>query len=90
MGATARQISANRMNSAASTGPISAAGKAVTSRNATQHGLLSSRLLLDDEDAEEFHELLEEITRTLRPVGAIEHTLAERIGITIWRQRRLA
>src|SRR5947207_703029 len=37
--ATARQIAANRRNAQRSTGPRSAAGKSISSRNALRHGL---------------------------------------------------
>lgn len=70
-------------------GPITAGGKAIASLNATKHGLLSGRLFVGDEDPQEFEVLLHRLSESLRPVGAIEETLVERVAITIWRQRRL-
>jgi len=89
MGVSERQLTANRENAKASTGPKSKNGQAVTCQNATQHGLFSSRLLLEGEDPAEFQRLLADLQATLRPVGAVELGLVERIAVTMWRQRRL-
>ena len=85
-----RRMLANRTNASKSTGPQTADGKAVASRNALRHGLRSNQLLLDGEDPEEFAELKADLLEALAPVGAVELSLAERIVIAIWRQRRLA
>ncbi len=85
-----RRTLANRTNASKSTGPQTAGGRAVASCNALRHGLRSNRLLLDGEDPEEFAELHAELVNALGPVGAIELSLAERVVIAIWRQRRLA
>lgn len=84
-----RQLTANRENAKSSTGPKSKHGQAVACQNATQHGLFSSRLLLEGEDPAEFQELLADLQLTLRPVGAVELGLVERLAVTMWRQRRL-
>jgi hypothetical protein len=89
MGVSKRQLTANRENAKNSTGPKSKNGQAVASLNASRHGLFSSRLLLEGEDPAEFHELLADLQATLRPVGAVELGLVERIAVTMWRQRRL-
>lgn len=89
MSTTEQRLAANRANAQLSTGPISDEGKSIASRNATRHGLLSSRLLLDDESPDEFDRLLSDLCDCLRPVGLMEATLVERIAIAIWRQRRL-
>ena len=89
MSTTEQRLAANRNNSMLSTGPTSAAGKAVASRNATRHGLLSGRLFLDDENPADFDDLLGRLAQSLGPFGAIEETLVERMAVTIWRQRRL-
>lgn len=85
-----RRALANRTNASKSTGPQTAEGKATASRNALRHGLRSNQLLLDGEDPEEFAELQADLLQALAPVGAIEQSLAERIIIAVWRQRRLA
>jgi hypothetical protein len=46
-------------------------------------------LLLEGEDPAEFQDLLADLQATLRPVGAVELGLVERIAVTMWRQRRL-
>jgi hypothetical protein len=89
MAATARQIQANRINALRSTGPTSPAGKAAVARNAVRHGILGGTLLLADEDPSEFHGLLDDLSTSLRPVGALELALVERIAVSLWRQRRL-
>lgn len=75
--------------SAPQTEPTTARGKANSSRNAQKHGLLSRHLIIAGESREEFDELLATLQDELRPVGLLENSLAERIAVTIWRQRRL-
>ncbi len=74
---------------AAQTGPKSARGKASSSRNAQTHGLLSRHLIIAGEDRSEFDLLLATLQTELRPVGLLENSLAERMAVTLWRQRRL-
>ena len=87
--ATITQLAANRENATKSTGPTTTEGKATSSRNATRHGLLSSRLLLEDEDGAEYQEVMDGLIAALRPVGTLELALVERMAIALWRQRRL-
>ena len=89
MSSTERRLAANRANAQHSTGPVTIAGTAISSRNATRHGLLSAKLFLDDEKPEDFDILLDDLVRSLTPTGALEMTLVERIAVTLWRQRRL-
>jgi hypothetical protein len=89
MAATAKQIAANRENALRSAGPTSREGKTAVARNAVKHGILGTSLLLQDEDPSEFQALLDDLSRSLRPVGALELALAERIAVSLWRQRRL-
>ena len=84
-----KKTASNRRNAGKSTGPRSALGKAVVSRNARKHGLLSRNLVIDGESQEEFSELLCLLDDEFQPVGLVEHALVERVGIAIWRQRRL-
>jgi len=71
-----------------STGPRTPDGKARTSRNALKHGLLSGQILLSHEDADELDALRETLCADLRPVGALEELLVERIVSSAWLQRR--
>jgi hypothetical protein len=86
---TPKKLQANQTNAKASTGPKTARGKAVSSANATRHGMLSRELLLPHEDPAEFDELLSALIGELGAVGTLECTLVERIAVAIWRQRRL-
>lgn len=89
MSAPEQRHAANKMNSQKSTGPATLEGKAVASRNATRHGVLSAKHLLEDEAADEFDALMGGLVQSLNPVGALEVSIVERIAITLWRQRRL-
>src|SRR5947208_1062215 len=86
---TATHAAANKQNSQKSTGPTSSEGRARSSKNATKHGLLSARLFLDDENRDEFQQLMNELITVLTPVGMLELVLVERIAVSMWRQRRL-
>ena len=49
-----KQLEANRTNAKHSPGPKSTNGKARSSRNALKHGLVSSEIVIWDEDADQF------------------------------------
>lgn len=89
MSTSEHRLAANRVNALGSTGPVTLDGKKASSQNAIRHGLLSAKLLLDDEDPTEFQALFSYLSHSLSPVGAMEEILVERIAIAIWRQRRL-
>jgi len=89
MTTSSKQIAANQQNAQKSSGPRSVDGKAVSSRNATRHGLLSARLFLPDEKPQEFQLLFEELNATFSPTGVMEMMLVEKIAVAIWKQRRL-
>ena len=84
-----RQIAANRLNAAHSTGPRSARGKALACLNARKHGLLANQTLIPGEDAAELAELEEPLSRRLRPVGVLQQELFDEIVAGFWRLRRL-
>lgn len=86
---TQKQAIANRSNALKSTGAKSPQGKALVAGNAIKHGILSSRILLDGEDADIFGQLRDEMVMALRPVGILERALAEKITVALWKQRRL-
>ena len=89
MSSSTPQLIANRANAQRSTGPRTENGRVRASANATRHGLLSGKLLLEDEDPAEFDMLLSELQTALRPFGAVELGLVERVAVAMWRQRRL-
>jgi hypothetical protein len=86
--ATPEQNDANRRNSQRSKGPKTPEGKARSAKNALKHGLLSSGVLLPGEDAEAFAELSRSLSEDLKPVGALELVLVDRLIDQCWRLQR--
>lgn len=85
-GSSPRKIEANRTNAKKSTGPKTSVGKAMSSWNSTQHGLLSKRLPQTGEHRkQEFDLLLTSLQQDLEPVGTLEEVLVEKIGHEYWR-----
>ena len=64
-------------------------GKAVSSGNSVQHGMLSRHLILPGDKQDEFNALLLQVMTEQQPVGTLKQVLIERIAIAMWRQRRL-
>ena len=64
---TLDKIKSNRRNAMRSTGPKTKMGKAISSKNALRHGLLSRAALLPDEDPEAFADLQRGIEADLDP-----------------------
>jgi hypothetical protein len=87
--ASERQVRANRENALRSTGPRTEEGKAAVGKNALKHGLLSSQVLLPDEDEGAFREFRDRLYERLRPEGELEELLADRVCACAWRLRRL-
>lgn len=83
------QIAANRRNAAKSSGPKTAAGKAVVARNALRHGLTTRQVVVPGEGLADFVRFHAEIRGVLNPTDAIEEELVERIVICAWRLRRM-
>jgi hypothetical protein len=86
---TTAQITANRRNAVQSTGPKTIEGKSTASRNAIKHGVLSADLIILEESCHDLQNLRLGIYHALRPEGAIEEILVEKIINAIWRIRRL-
>lgn len=86
--ATEAQVLANRLNAKKSTGPRTAAGKAVVAQNAVRHGLLAEQAVIRDEDPGEFEFYRQQLLAELHPGGAMESVLAERAVGLAWRLRR--
>ncbi len=84
-----KKAEANRRNALKSTGPKTPEGKDAVRLNAMKHGLLSKQVLLPGEDEEALRELDERLRDELRPVGALEELLLDRITLALWRLRRL-
>ena len=87
------QLSANQSNPQLSTGPITEAGKAISSRNNTRHGLNSDadgdyfRVLGTESQATYDHELAD-FRKEWLPYSATEHDLVNRMVMHRWLRRR--
>ena len=86
---SAAQIAANAANAQHSTGPRSPEGKARSSQNATRHGLTSARLIVRDDEREEFDELQSSLLEEIRPQGALETDIFSHLLHASWNLRRL-
>ena len=79
-----------RRNGALSQGPVTAAGKARASANATRHGLCARTLILGDgEDKAEFTALRAAMLRYHRPADEAQAHWVEELVFVAWRQERL-
>jgi hypothetical protein len=79
---------ANRENAQKSTGPRTDAGKAIVSRNAVRHGLLSNSLTFDSDDEREiFEQFRADIQEELAPQGIVENMLVAEIAVSWWKQQ---
>lgn len=87
---TKKQIRANQRNAQKSTGPRTAEGTKVSSRNAKTHGLFAKDVVAACEDQEMFDALLEALTKEHQPETFTETLIVERIALAFWRERRLA
>src|SRR5688572_16538242 len=88
--ATERQRAANRRNSLKSTGPKTAAGKALVRFNALRHGARAAAVVVPGlESAADWEELRAGVRASLRPAGALEEALADRAAGLLWRLGRV-
>jgi hypothetical protein len=87
--ATPAQIAANRHNARKSTGPRTAAGKAVSSRNALRHGLAARAAIVLGEDPADLQRFRAELRAALAPKDGREELLAETAAEAAWRLRRV-
>ena len=70
------------------TGPRTEAGKAISARNSTKHGLFAKRdFILEGED-EEYAQTFTALMAEIAPDGIIEQTFATEIMGATWRLRR--
>jgi hypothetical protein len=73
------------------TGPTSAAGKAVSSANATTHNGCSEKLIVEGERLEDFQELIASLVDHYQPTDSHEQSLVEDLAHgrwILWRRRR--
>jgi len=86
---TQSQIIANRRNALKSTGPRSAQGKSIVSKNALKHGLSAANNIISAESQAEFDRYREDFFAELAPTSPMEVMLADRIINLSWRLQRL-
>ena len=80
---------AARANGAKSRGPVTAEGKARSSRNALRHGLAAQAFtLLPGEDAGAYAGLLDGLRARYRPADALALHLVQRLASVMWQQHR--
>jgi hypothetical protein len=87
---TPAQILANRQNAERSTGPVTAAGKARVSHNATKLGLFSVANFVRPEEQQIFTDFESGYLAELSPATPLEQTLSREIVQAAWRLRRCA
>jgi hypothetical protein len=83
-----KQIKANQLNAAKSTGPKSVEGKAIVAKNAVKHGLLAAETVLPWENVKNLDDLQNDLLSVLKPEGALETLLVDRIISITWRLQR--
>jgi hypothetical protein len=88
--ASPAQINANQSNAQHSTGPRTAEGKARVAQNAVRHGLTSRRLVIRDDEREEFDALQESLVAELDPQGAVETVTFREILHAAWNLARFS
>ncbi len=86
--ASIAQIAANQANAQLSTGPKTPEGKARVSQNALRHGLTSIRLVIRDDEREEFTQLRDSLVAELDPQGAVETLTFEELLHAAWNLHR--
>jgi hypothetical protein len=86
--ATAAQFAANQANAQNSTGPRTAHGKERVSQNALRHGLTAARLVLRDDEREQFAALHDSLAAELDPQGAVESLTFDELLHAAWNLHR--
>ena len=88
--ASENKIAANRANARKSTGPRTAAGKAVSRMNAVRHGIVAGSVpLLPWEDPQERAAFDQSLMDYYAPDSGVEAGLIGQIGSLLWRLRRV-
>ena len=83
------KLTANRANAQLSSGPRTAAGKAVSSMNAVKTGLTGRTVLLPSDDAEAYRNHLAAYEKEFKPVGLREFELVQSLADIQWRLQRI-
>jgi hypothetical protein len=84
---TPQKAAANAANARHSTGPVSAGGKARSSRNAVKHGLTAAKPIIPPDRRQDFDQLEAELREELSPQGPIEGAAFDQLVHAAWKQR---
>ena len=87
--ATSKQIAANRQNARRSTGPKTAEGRQIVSRNAITHGLTTARAVVLPEEQEDFDRFAAAMREEWDPQGPLERFHMDRMIQCAWRLKRM-
>ena len=85
---SAAQIHANVENAKSSTGPVTEAGKAASSRNRVTHGLFGLNDFVRPHEADDYTRLESRLVVELQPETEMENTLTKEIVRATWRLYR--
>ena len=85
---TPARRNASRANGSTSKGPITEAGKKISSINALKHGLAAEHIVIPGESMGRFDDLLEDIIRRRPNAGELELTLLRGLAQDLWRLER--
>ena len=88
--ATSKQIAANRRNAQESTGPKTAEGLEIVSRNALTHGLTAARAVVLPEEQEEYDRFAAAMREEWAPQGPSDRLHLDRMIHCAWRLKRIA
>jgi hypothetical protein len=84
-----KRLAANRANARKSHGPSTEAGKRISSRNATRHGLLANAVVLEGESQERFNALLNSLNAEFQPTTPTERIFVGKMAAAQWCLMRL-
>lgn len=76
---------ANQANAQSSTGPRTEEGKSMTCHNALRHGILTRRVVLEDDERREYRRLWHFWNDYYHPKGGVEQFLVEEVTNTSWK-----
>ncbi len=88
MSSSTRRIEASRANGARSHGPVTDAGKEMSSQNAIKHGLLSRIVVLKNEGPTGFADVMAEHLERFQPADGVEFGIIEEMVTVSWQLRR--
>jgi hypothetical protein len=86
---SAAQIAASRANGAKSRSPVTIQGRINSGKHKITHGLLARTVVLETENMDRFHDLLNSLVATYQPLGPTESVLIEKMAAAHWRLLRL-